>query len=107
MIRWVTVPPRPVRTHLFRPNEPLFRHHCRKIALALKDLYRQAVRRVPGDMAVEEPGTRVVRLKSDDDEAARCDQRCVAARRIGECEIRNVYLAAVRALGEEREVVPV
>ena len=73
-------PPRLIRTHplrLLEPSRPLtLPDH---IPPALIDLQTQATAGVPGDMAMDEPQTRIVGFEGDDDVAV-CGEDDVAAR---------------------------
>ena len=52
------------------------------VGFALQDLQGQSRRRVPGDVAVQEPGSRVVGFEGEDEIAVLGQQGHVAARRV-------------------------
>lgn len=58
--------------------------------LPLENLQRQARRRVPCDVTMQQPGTRVVRFEGDDDVAMGWEQDHVSAGRILQLELVEV-----------------
>lgn len=75
-------------------------------ALALDKVERQALRRVPGDVAVDDPGARVVELKGDGEVAAGGEVGGVAADGVDGVEGRLVGEGG-GVLREDPEVVAV
>lgn len=66
------------------------RDRVTEIDCALKEVDRQAVRHVPGDMAVHQPGAGVVRLEGDDGPATCGEHGDVTARGVLAVETENV-----------------
>ena len=86
----VTVPRVPIRADAFRflngRRCRLGPNHVGALP-ALEDLHGQAEGRVERDVAVHQPGARVVGLEGDDDEAVVGEQDNVAPRRVNEREL--------------------
>ena len=79
-------------------------------SLILTDIQRQSAARMPGDMAVQNPLTRVVRLEGNSHVPAERQQDDVTARRVivVECPIREIVRVERTALlRKEDEVVAV
>lgn len=62
---------------------------------------------MPGDVAVYQPGARVVRFEGDDDEAVGGEEDDVAAWGVVEFEVQERLVEGSGGLLEEGEVVPV
>ena len=59
------------------------------VGFALQDLQRQPRRGVPGDVAVQEPGARVVGFEGEDEIAVLGQERHVAARRVVDVQFQG------------------
>lgn len=80
------------------------------VGLALEDLEREPVRRVEGNVAVQQPVTRVVRLEGDDDVAVGRQQYDVAARRVPRRQVhgaQGAWKLLALDLGQDGKVVAV
>jgi len=62
---------------------------------------------MPGDMAVQEPDARVIRLEGDDKVSGSRQHGDVAARRVGPSRVDRGGVESSSTLGDEVEVVAV
>lgn len=74
---------------------------------ALEKLHAEAFRRVPRDMAMHDPGARIVRRECKDHPAARRKRSGVATCGIIECQVVRRAVPGVVAVAEEVKVVAV
>ena len=79
IIRLVPIPAIPASTHSSRLRDSRRRKRTGNLLLALQDLESESGRRVPGDMAVQEPCARVVGFEGDEEIAASWEEGDVSA----------------------------